>query len=86
MPSSPVRTRVTAAAVAARRPAGPSTPSIDVPTQKASALNASANPFAPPAISSPRCHRTMIAWRANRGTIEPHRRARHLSYAEPMPR
>ena len=42
-----MRKRVTAASVAFRRPAGPSTPSMDVPTQKASALNASSNPLPP---------------------------------------
>ena len=53
-PSSPVRSRVTAASVAFRRPAGPSTPSMDVPTHSASALNASTKPLAPSATSSPR--------------------------------
>ena len=52
---------MTAASVAFRRPAGPSTPSVAVPTHSASALNASATPLAPPATSSPRVPAAAIA-------------------------
>ena len=58
----PVRIRVTAASDADNRPAGPSTPSTDVPTHSASALNASVKP--PPArepTSSPRVPAAAIA-------------------------
>ena len=45
---------MTAASVAFSRPAGPSTPSIAVPTHNASALNASSKPPAPPGTIWPR--------------------------------
>ena len=58
----PVRTRVTAAEVADRRPAAPSTPSTDVPTHSASALNASAKPSpAREPTNSPRVPAAAIA-------------------------
>ena len=60
-PSSPVRKRVTAASAAFNRPAGPSAPSIDVPTHSASVLNASSKPPAPPVTSSPRVPAAAIA-------------------------
>ena len=52
--SRPVRKRVTVAEIAARRPSGPSTPSIPVPTHSASALNASPNPATTESANSPR--------------------------------
>ena len=60
-PSRPVRKRVTAASVAARLPSGLSTPSIAVPTQNTSALNASSKLPEPPATSSPRVPAAAIA-------------------------
>ena len=57
-----MRKRVTAAWVPARRPIGPFTSSLDVPTQSASALNANRKPLLPPApISSPRVPAAAIA-------------------------
>ena len=57
-----VRTRVTVAAAAASRPATPSAPSTDVPTHRASALNASLNPPVDPVpMSSPRVPAAAIA-------------------------
>ena len=61
-PSRPVRKRVTAASVAARFPPGPSMPSLAVPTQSASALNASPKLSVPPSpSSSPRVPAAAIA-------------------------
>ena len=61
-PSSAVRTRVTPACEAFRRPAAPSTCSVPAPTHSASALNASANPpVVREPISSPRVPTAAIA-------------------------